>query len=146
MPTVRSADRIDLDLDRSLVRVAIGTALVGALPAAVAGAVAAGRDGALGALWAVGAVGLNGVVSALVSWRGGLTRQQIGVGLVLAVLPARLLLLAAALAIGIGPLGLPVLPVAVTVMVMEACVVAAQSWTVARGTTFVGPLDERQTT
>jgi len=146
MPIVRSADRIDLDLDRRLVRVAIGTALVGALPAAVAGAVAAGRDGALGALWAVGAVGLNGVVSAVVSWRGGLTRRQIGVGLVLAVLPIRLVLLAAALAIGIGPLGLPVLPVAVTVMVCEACVVAAQSWTVARGTTFVGPLDERQTT
>ncbi len=146
MPNVRSADRIDLDLDRRLVRVAIWMALFGAVPAAAAGAVAAGRDGALGALWAVGAVGLNGVVAALVSWRGGLTRQQIGVGLVLAVLPARLLLLAAALVIGMGPLGLPVLPVAVTVMVAEGCVVAAQSWLVARGTTFVGPLTERQTT
>lgn len=146
MPNVRSADRIDLDLDRSLVRVAIWTALVVALPATLAGWLGAGRDGALGALWAVGAVGLNGALSAFVSWRGGLTRRQIGVGLVLAVLPARLLLVAAALAIGVGPLGLPVLPVAVTVMVAEGCVVAAQSWLVARGTTFVGPLDERQTT
>jgi len=146
MPTVRSADRIDLDLDRRLVRVAIWAALLGAVPATAAGWWGAGRDGALGALWAVGAVGLNGALSAFVSWRGGLTRQQIGVGLVLAVLPIRLLLLAAALVIGVGPLGLPVRPVAVTVMVAEGCVVAAQCWLVARGTTFVGPLDERQTT
>ncbi|HVF19627.1 MAG TPA: hypothetical protein VNA14_05235, partial [Mycobacteriales bacterium] len=135
MPNVRSADRIDLDLDRRLVRVAIWTALLGAVPAAAAGWAAAGPAGSLGALWAVGAVGLNGVLSAAVSWWGGLSRRQIGVGLVLAALPVRLLILAAALVVGVGPLGLPVLPVAVTVMVAEGCVVAAQSWLVARGTT-----------
>lgn len=143
---MRSADRIDLDLDKRLVRAAIGTALLGAGPAALGGAVAAGRSGALGALWGVGAVGLNGAAAAAVSWRGGLTRRQIGVGLVLAMIPVRLVLLAAALLIGVGPLDLPVLPVVVSVMVAEGCVVAAQSWLVARGTTFVGPLDERQTT
>ena len=143
---MRSADRIDLALDQRLVRVAVGTALVGAVPAALAGAAVAGGDGALGALWGVGAVGLNGAIAALVSWLGGTSQRQIGVGLVLAALPVRLVLLAAALAIGVGPLGLPALPVALAVMVAEGCVVAAQSWVVARGTTFVGPLDERQTT
>ena len=141
-----TADRIDLALDKRLVRAAIGTALAGVLPAALIGAAAAGRDGALGATWGVGAVGLNSAVAAAISWRSGLSARQIGPGLVLAMLPVRLILLAAALAVGVGPLGLPALPVAVAVMVAEGCVVAAQCWLVARGTTFVGPLDERQTT
>ncbi|HVE98715.1 MAG TPA: hypothetical protein VNA12_05995 [Mycobacteriales bacterium] len=143
---MRSADRVDLALDQRLVRVAIGTALAGAVPAGLAGAVWGGRPGALGALWGVGAVGLNSAIAAAVSWRGGRSRRQIGVGLVLAALPVRLILLFAALAVGVGPLGLPALPVALAVMVAEGCVVAAQSWVVARGTTFIGPLDERQTT
>jgi hypothetical protein len=56
-------------------------------------------------------------------------------------IPVRIALLVAALAVAVGPLGLPATAVALAVCVGEVCVVAAQSWVVLHGPTFVGPLD-----
>lgn len=136
------ADRIDLLLDRRLVLATLLATLPLAGCAALLGGLAAGRDGALGALYGAGVVGINGVLAALVSLRGGLSRRQIGIGLVVAALPVRLLLIVAAIAVAVGPLGLPKAPVAVSAMVSEGVVVLVQCWYVARGRTFVGPLDE----
>lgn len=138
---MRPADRHDLILDFRLVRVALWTALAVAVPAGVLGYVGAGRSGTAGALWGVGSVGVNGAAAAWVSARSGRTRRQIGPGLVLLALPVRIALLVASIAVAVGPLGLPDVPVVLAVCVGELCVVAAQGWTVLRGPTFVGPLD-----
>jgi len=138
---VRPADREDLILDSRLVRVALLTALAVAVPAAVLGFVADGGSGTAGALWGVGSVGTNGAAAAWVSARTGRTRRRIGPGLVLLALPVRIALLVASIAVAVGPLGLPDVPVVLAVCVGELCVVTAQGWTVLRGPTFVGPLD-----
>ena len=140
---MRPADREDLILDSRLVRVALWTALAAALPAGALGYVAAGRSGTAGALWGVGSVGLNGAAAAWVSARTGRTRRRIGPGMVLLALPVRIALLVASIAVAVGPLGLPDLPVVLAVCVGELCVVTAQGWAVLRGPTFVGPLEER---
>jgi hypothetical protein len=138
---VRPADREDLILDSTLIRVSLWAALAVAVPAGVLGYVAAGRSGTAGALWGVGSVGVNGVAAAWVSARTGRTRRQIGPGTMLLSIPVRIALLAASIAVAVGPLGLPDVPVVLAVCAGELCVVAAQGWAVLRGPTFVGPLD-----
>ncbi|MDQ1711513.1 MAG: hypothetical protein QOE45_963 [Frankiaceae bacterium] len=138
---MRPADRVDLLTDSRLVTVALWTALAVAVPAAALGYAVAGRSGTAGALWGVGSVGTNGAAAAWVSARTGRTRRRIGPGTVLLAMPVRIALLAAALAVAVGPLGLPALPVVLAVCGGEVCVVAAQSWVVLHGPSFVGPLD-----
>jgi hypothetical protein len=138
---VRTPDRPDLRTDSRLVSVTVWTALAVAVPAALAGFVTRGGAGTAGALWGVGSVGTNGAAAAWVSARTGRSRRQIGPGMVLLALPARIALLAAALAVAVGPLGLPAVPVVLAVCVGEICVLFAQSWVVLHGPTFVGPLD-----
>ena len=134
------ADRPETLLDHRLVRAAMGTALLCAPDAALLGWAAEGREGAYAALWGVGAVGANGAVSAAISARGAHTRKEIGVGLVVGLLPVRLLLLWVAIAIGIGPLDLPKVALVLAVCGAEVAVIGAQMWQAYRGTTFVGPL------
>lgn len=141
MPAVRTPDSSDLLTDSRLIAVTLWTALAVAGPAALVGAATTGRSAAYGALWGVGSVGVNGAAAAWVSARTGRTRRGIGPGTVLLALPVRIMLLAAALAVGVGPLGLPETATVLAVVVGEICVVAAQSWVVLHGPTFVGPLD-----
>ncbi len=138
---MRTPDRAELVTDSRLVTVTLWTALAVALPAAVLGHVAAGWAGAAGALFGAGSVGMNGAAAAWVSARTGRSRRQIGPGTVLLAIPVRIALLAAAIAVAVGPLGLPEVPVVLAVCGGEVCVVAAQSWVVLHGPTFVGPLD-----
>lgn len=138
---MRTTDRPELLVDSRLVSVTLLTALVVAVPAAGLGLALAGGAGAAGALWGIGSVGVNGVAAAWVSARTGRSRRGIGPGVVLAALPVRIALLALALAVGVGPLGLPETATVLAVCGGEICVIAAQSWVVLRGPTFVGPLD-----
>lgn len=138
---MRTSDRVDLLVDSRLISATLLATLATAVPAAVLGLALAGRSGAAGALWGVGSVGVNGVAAAWVSARTGRTRRRIGPGRVLLALPVRIALLAAALAVGVGPLGLPETATVLAVCGGEICVVAAQSWVVLHGPTFVGPLD-----
>lgn len=141
MRTVRTPDRPDLLTDSRLIAATLLTALAVAVPAALVGAMAGGRSAAYGALWGVGSVGVNGAAAAWISSRTARSRRQIGPGTVLMGIPVRIALLVAALAFAVGPLGLPSTAVALAVCVGEICVVAAQSWVVLHGPTFVGPLD-----
>jgi hypothetical protein len=138
---VRAPDRSDLLTDSRLIAVTVRTALAVAVLAAVVGFATGGRRAAYGALWGAGAVGVNGVAAAWLSARTGRTRRQIGPGTVLMAIPVRIVLLAAAIAVGVGPLGLPETATVLAVVGGEICVVAAQSWVVLHGPTFVGPLD-----
>ena len=138
---MRPADRLDLLVDSRLIAVTLWTALAAAVPAVLLGLAFGGRSAAAGALWGVGSVGVNGVAAAWVSARTGRTRRRIGPGSVLLALPVRIALLAAALAVGVGPLGLPETATVLAVCGGEICVIAAQSWVVLHGPTFVGPLD-----
>ena len=138
------ADRPDLLLDARIVRASLWATLACVLPAGLVAWLAEGSSGAAGALWGVGAVGVNGALAAAISARGGRTRGQIGVGLVVALLPVRLILLGVALAIATGPLALPVWPVVLATCGAEVCVIVTQCLVVLRGTTFVGPLNERR--
>jgi len=138
---VRAPDRSDLLTDTRLIAVTSWTALAVATVAALVGFATGGRSTAYGALWGVGAVGVNGVAAAWLSARTGRTRRQIGPGTVLMAIPVRIVLLAAAIAVGVGPLGLPETATVLAVVSGEVCVVAAQSWVVLHGPTFVGPLD-----
>jgi 3-oxoacyl-(acyl-carrier-protein) synthase len=138
---VRTSERPDLILDSRLVTVTLLAALAVAVPAALVAGLLDGRDAAYGALWGVGSVGVNGVAAAWVSARTARSRRQIGPGTVLMAIPVRIALLAAALGVAVGPLGLPATAVALAVCVGETCVVFAQSWVVMHGPTFVGPLD-----
>lgn len=138
---MRTADRVDLLVDSRLITATLWATLATAVPAAALGLALAGRSGAAGALWGVGSVGVNGVAAAWVSARTGRTRRRIGPGRVLLALPVRIALLAAALAVGVGPLGLPETATVLAVCGGEICVIAAQSWVVLHGPTFVGPLD-----
>ena len=138
---MRTPDRPDLLVDAKLITVTLWATLATAVPAAVLAFVTAGGRGAAGALYGVGSVGVNGVAAAWVSARTGRSRRQIGPGRVLLALPVRIALLAAALAVGVGPLGLPETATVLAVCGGEICVLAAQSWVVLHGPTFVGPLD-----
>jgi len=142
MPTTEGAE---LALDRDLVRATVAVGLACLLPAAALGALAAGPDGALGAMWGAGAVGLNGAAAAWISSRGALTSRGIGIGRVVIALPIRLVLLAVAMVVGITVLDLPATPVALAVCCAEGVVMVVQSWLVLHGSTFVGPLNERRT-
>lgn len=141
VPSVRPADRYDLLLDSRLISVTLWATLACAVPAVILGLVGGGRAGAAGALWGAGSVGFNGVAAAWVSARTGRSRRRIGPGRVLLALPVRIALLAAAIAVGVGPLGLPETATVLAVCGGEICVVTAQSWVVLHGPTFVGPLD-----
>ena len=138
---MRTADRPELLVDSRLIAVTLRATLALFVPAVLLGYVAAGGEGAAGALWGAGSVGVNGVAAAWVSARTGRTRRQIGPGRVLLALPVRIALLAAALAVGVGPLGLPETATILAACGSEVCVIAAQSWVVLHGPTFVGPLD-----
>ena len=140
-PAVRPADDVERALDRRLVAGAIWTSLGCALVAGVIGALVGGTDALLGALWGIAAVGLNGVAAAWVSAQGATTSRGIGIGRVLIALPIRLLLLAGAVLLGVGPLGLPGKAVGLAVIAGEFAVMLVQSWMVLRGPTFVGPLE-----
>ena len=136
------ADAPEVALDRRLVR---GTALTAAVclpPAVLLGALLGGSAAAIGALWGVGAVGLNGVAAAYVSQQGAVTERGIGIGRVLIAIPIRLLVLVAAVTLGVGPLGLPGTAVGFAVIGAESAVMVVQSVLVLRGATFVGPLEK----
>ena len=130
----------ELLLDARLVRAAAWAPLALALPAAGLAGLTSGRDGALGALWGLAAVGLTAFGAALVSARGGRTSRGIGVVRVTAAVPVRLVLIAVALAVAVGPLGFPSRVVALAVCAGEIAILTAQSWLVLHGRTFVGPL------
>ncbi|HZG95316.1 MAG TPA: hypothetical protein VEZ46_11455, partial [Mycobacteriales bacterium] len=82
---------------------------------------------------------------AWISARGGRTESGIKIGWVVAAMPLRLALLVAAIAVLIGPLGLPARPVVLAVCVAEVCVTYAQAWTWMSGPSFVGPIREGRT-
>lgn len=133
-------DSPELLLDAQLVRAAVWAPLVLAPFATLLAGLTHGSHGVLGALWGLVAVGATAYGAALVSRGGALTSKGIGVVRVTAMVPARLALVAAALAVGVGPLGFPSRVVALAVCVGEIGVLSAQSWLVLRGRTFVGPL------
>lgn len=130
----------ELLLDARLVRAAAWAPLALALPAAGLAGLTTGTSGALGALWGLAAVGLTAFGAALVSARGGRTSRGIGVVRVTAAVPVRLVLVAVALAVAVGPLGFPSRVVALAVCVGEIAILTAQSWLVLHGRTFVGPM------
>lgn len=130
----------ELHLDAQLVRAAVVVPAALAVPAAVLGALSDGAVGAFGALWGLAWIGATAYVAARVSQGGGRTSRGIGVVRVTTVVPLRLLALAVALAVGVGPLGFPSRVVALAVCLGEIAVLTAQSWLVLHGRTFVGPL------
>ena len=130
----------ELLLDARLVHAAVWAPAVLAVPVAALAGLAAGAPGVYAALWGLAAVGLTAYAAAAVSARGGRTSKGIGVVRVTAMVPVRLLLVAVALAAGVGPLGFPSRILALAVCTGEIGVLAAQSWLVLRGRTFVGPL------
>jgi hypothetical protein len=136
---VTKTDAPELLVDRRLIRAALLTPLALALPA-IALTASSGMPAVLAALWGVGTVGVTAVAAAWLSALGGKTSRGIGIGRVAAAVPVRLVLVAAALAIGVGPLGFPSRVVALAVCAAEISVLTAQSWVVLRGRTFVGPL------
>jgi hypothetical protein len=142
---VTRTDAPETYLDRRLVAAPFWVVAACAGPGLALGAVAAGGPGAAAVAWGLVAVGLNNVAAAWISAKGARTRRGIGIGRVVAALPVRLALLAAALWLAVGPLGLPSRPVALAVCVGEMCVLFVQSWLVLRGPTFVGPLAEGPT-
>lgn len=134
------ADVPELLLDRRLIRAAAWTFPVCALPAVVIAATTSGTRGAVGALWGVACVALNGAAAAWISASGGRTPRGIAIGRVVAALPLRLILLGAAIAAGVLLLDLPSYPVVLSVCASELFLMTAQSWLVLRTPTFVGPL------
>jgi hypothetical protein len=137
---VPHTDAPELLLDARLVRAAAWAPALLAVPAALLAGLTSGAPGVLGALWGLAAVGTTAYGAAFVSARGGRTSRGIGVVRVTAAVPVRLVLIALALAAGVGPLGFPSRVVALAVCTGEIGVLAAQSWLVLRGRTFVGPL------
>lgn len=137
---MRRAESPELLLDAALVRAAVWAPLVLAPFALVLAGMTDGGNGALAASWGLGAVGLTAYVAAAVSASGGRSSRGIGVVRVTALVPARLVALAAALAVGVGPLGFPSRVLALAVCAGEIGVLTAQSWLVLRGRTFVGPM------
>lgn len=137
-----SAEAPEVLLDRRLVRGAALTALACVPPAVLLGALLGGGPAVLGAVWGVAAVGLNGVASAYISQQGAHTDRGIGIGRVLVALPIRMLVLLAAVLLGVGPLGLPGSAVGFAVIGAESAVMIVQSWLVLHGPTFVGPLEK----
>jgi hypothetical protein len=127
-------------LDQRLVRAAAWTLPICGVPAVAAGAAASGGAGAAGAFWGVAVVALNGLAAARISASGGRTPRGIAIGRVVAALPLRLLLLGAAIAVGVVVLHLPSYPVVLAVCGTELLLMLASSWLVLRTPTFVGPL------
>lgn len=139
---MRPAEPVELALDGRLVRATALTAAACLIPAVLVAAALDGRKAALAALWGVVVVGLNGVAAAWISAQGGRTERGIGIGRVLVALPIRMLGLAAAVLLGVGPLGLPGVAVGFAVIGAESAVMVVQSWLVLHGATFVGPLEK----
>lgn len=136
----RTEQRPELLLDTQLVRAALWCPLALAFPAALIAATTGGYDAAMGALYGLATVGLTAAVAAAVSRKGGHSDKGIDVMRVTAAVPARLVVVAAALAVAVGPLGFPSRAVALAVCAGEIAVLAAQSVLVLRGRTFVGPM------
>jgi hypothetical protein len=137
---VRRTSTPDLLLDGQLLRAALWVTLAMTVPAATLGAVAEGTSGALAALWGTSAIGLTAAAAAWLSAQGGRTSRGIGIGRVVAAVPGRLVLVAAALAVGVGPLGFPSRILALAICAGEIVVLTVFSCLVLRGRTFVGPL------
>ena len=132
-------------VDVRLVRAALWCPAALAVPAAAIGYATGGTSTAAGALYGLAVIALTAFGAALVSARGGRTSRGIGVVRVTAAVPARLVAVTAALALGVGPLGFPSRAVALAVCVGEIAVLTAQSWVVLRGRTFVGPFTGKAT-
>jgi hypothetical protein len=130
----------ELLLDGRLLRAALWTTLAMTAPAAVLGALYGGLAAGLAAVWGVAAVGLTAAAAAWLSQTGGRTSRGIGVGRVVAAVPGRLVVVAGALALGVGPLGFPSRVLALAVCAGEIVVLTVFSFLVVRGRTFVGPL------
>lgn len=130
----------ELLLDARLKQAAAWAPAALALPAVTLAALLSGAAAAFATLWGLAAVGLTAYAAATVSARGGRTSRGIGVVRVTAMVPVRLALVAAALYIGVGPLGFPSRVLALAVCAGEIGVLVAQSCLVLRGRTFVGPL------
>ena len=134
------ADRPEFLVDRQLIQAAWRTAAVLAVPAVLLAAALAGPGAAAGVLWGIAAIGGTATGAAWLSERGGHTSRGIGVVRVVAAVPARLAVVAALLALAVGPLGLPDRPTVLAVCACEIAVMARWSWLVLRGPVFVGPL------
>ncbi|MEO6713184.1 MAG: hypothetical protein ABIM89_07120 [Mycobacteriales bacterium] len=130
----------ELLLDRRLIRGAVWCLPLCGVPAVAIAASTSGLAGAVGAIWGVACVALNGAAAAWVSASGGSTPRGIAIGRVLIALPLRLVLLGAAIAVGVLLLDLPSYPVVLSVCGAELFLMIAQSWLVLRTPTFVGPL------
>jgi hypothetical protein len=130
----------ELLVDTQLVRAALWCPAALAVPAALLAYATGGARAATAALYGIAVVGLTAYAAALVSKCGGTTARGIGVVRVTAAVPARLVLIALALAAGVGPLGFPSRVVALAVCAGEIAVLTAQSLVVLRGRTFVGPI------
>lgn len=137
---MRRTSTPDLLLDGQLLRAALWVTLAMTVPAAVLGAWAEGTQGALAAVWGVAAIGLTAAAAAWLSAQGGRTSRGIGIGRVVAAVPGRLVVVAAALAAGVGPLGFPSRILALAICAGEIVVLTVFSCLVLRGRTFVGPL------
>jgi hypothetical protein len=133
-------DTADLLLDGRLLRAALWTTLAMTPAAAALGAWHGGAPSALAAVWGAVAIGLTAAAAAWLSAQGGRTSRGIGIGRVVAAVPGRLVVVAAALAVGVGPLGFPSRVLALAVCVAESVVLTVFSCLVIRGRTFVGPL------
>jgi hypothetical protein len=136
----RASTPPELLLDGRLLRAALWTTLALTLPAATLGALYDGPKAAAAAVWGVAAVGLTAAAAAWLSQTGGRTSRGIGVGRVVAAVPGRLIAVAGALALGVGPLGFPSRVLALAICAGEIVVLTVFSCLVVRGRTFVGPM------
>ena len=139
---MRRPDAPELALDHRLVVTPLYVGAVAAVLGALAGWIADGRSGAIAAVYGVAVVVTNSVTAAVISARGGRKPRGIDIPLVVGLLPVRLLLLGVAIALGVGPLGLPRMAVVVSVCASEVAMLLVQCLLVFRGTTFLGPFPE----
>jgi len=137
---VRRAEQPEFMVDARLTRAAVLAPLAVAPPLLALGALTEGAKGAYAVLWALATIGLTAYAVASVSANGGRTSRGIGVIRVTAAVPLRLVAIAVALLVAVGPLGFPSRVVAFALCVGEIAVLSAQSWIVLRGRTFVGPM------
>ncbi|MCA1824254.1 MAG: hypothetical protein ABR520_01555 [Mycobacteriales bacterium] len=141
---MRRSDAPEVALDYRLAVAPLYAGIPAAALATLLGALTAGGRGAVAALVGVGVVVANAVAAALISARGARSTRGIDIPLVVGMLPVRLLLLGVAIAVGVGPLDLPRMPLVVSVCATEVGVLLLQCLLVLRGTTFLGPFPKEQ--
>lgn len=139
---MRRPETPELALDHRLVVAPLYLGVLATVVALAGGFLLGDGTDALGALFGVAVVVANAVASALISARGGRSARGIDIPLVVGLLPVRLLLLGVAIAVGVGPLGLPRMAVVVSVCATEVAVLLAECVLVFRGSTFLGPFPE----